>query len=142
MFAYLFLSTAYAGTRIKTYGVLMFGFLTGGGIASIAPQDAVEAAGKGEIILLDVRDLSEVRATGKAKGALHIPMMLLQSKADPRHPECDPKLATDKTIAIYCASGARSGAAGKMLSQMGYEDVRNLGGLHGWARAGGAIERG
>ncbi|MCF3596228.1 sulfurtransferase [Rhodobacteraceae bacterium LMO-12] len=119
----------------------MFGFLMGGGLPKIAADEAVKGARDGSITVIDVRDHREIAATGKAKGAKHIPMMLLRTKCDPRHPEFDASLDTGKTIALYCATGARSASAGRMLLQLGFKDVRNIGGLNTWVRGGGQIER-
>jgi rhodanese-related sulfurtransferase len=41
---------------------------------------------------------------------------------------------------LYCASGGRSALAGKVLIDMGYTDVRNLGGFQAWVDDGGAVE--
>ncbi len=111
-------------------------------VAALAPEEAVRRAQAGEMVLVDVRDVSEVKATGKARGARHIPLMLLQTRADPRSPECDPALKAGRPVAVYCASGARSQMAAGMLMQMGHGEVYNIGGLSDWARAGGEIEQG
>lgn len=120
----------------------MFGFLTGGGVTRISPDEAVKGAANGTVTVIDVREKIEISASGKAKGALHIPMVLLRTKCDPRHPEFATDLDTNKTVAIYCATGARSASAARMLTHLGFKDVRNLGNLNNWARAGGEIERG
>ena len=119
----------------------MFGFFNGGSVPRIAPIEAVRGARDGSVTVIDVREMGEVAVTGKASGAKHIPMMLLQSKCDPRHPEFDATLDTDKTVAVYCATGARSSQASALLSRMGFKDVRNLGGLQDWLRGGGTTER-
>ena len=119
----------------------MFGFFTGGGVPKITANDAVRGAQDGSVTVIDVREHGEVMVTGKAKGAKHIPLMLLSSKCDPRHPEFDASLDPDKTVAIYCATGARSASAGQMLTQFGFKDVRNLGGVQDWVHGGGALER-
>jgi len=119
----------------------MFQFLMGGRVDRITPQEVMDAQKTGDIVVIDVRDHGEVTMTGKAKGAKHIPTVLLASRANPAHPERDPDLSPEKTIALYCASGARSHSAGQILQRLGYTDVRNMGGLHDWARAGGEIER-
>jgi rhodanese-related sulfurtransferase len=119
----------------------MFGFLMGSSVPKIAGDEAVKGAADGSVTVIDVREHGEVAATGKARGAKHIPLMLLSSKCDPRHPEFDVSLETEKTIVIYCATGARSASAGQMLSQFGFKDVRNLGGLNDWVRGGGGTER-
>lgn len=102
--------------------------------------EAIARVAAGEMTLIDVRDHSEL-AGGRAKGALHIPLMRLPTMADPRHPDAHPDLDTDKPVALYCASGARSGMALNVLRKLGYREVHNLGGLAHWAAAGGAVLR-
>ncbi|MGE0120790.1 MAG: rhodanese-like domain-containing protein [Dongiaceae bacterium] len=41
---------------------------------------------------------------------------------------------------LYCAAGGRAALAGKTLKDLGYPDVRNLGGFQDWQAAGGAVE--
>jgi len=118
----------------------MFGFF-GKAAEQISGVDAVSQAKAGKLVLLDVRDAQELAQTGRAKGALHIPLILLNMQADPASPECNAKLNIDKPIAIYCATGARSGMAARHLTKMGYKTVYNLGGLGNWANAGGRLER-
>lgn len=108
---------------------------------ALSAQDAIAMSKKGEIAIIDVRDISELNQTGKAKTAHHIPLMLLQSQANPSHPEFNKALDTSKPVAIYCASGARSGMAVRTLLKMGFESVHNIGGLMHWHRAGGELER-
>lgn len=120
----------------------MFSFLkasSGPRVERIAGADAVARAQKGELIVIDVRDINELRASGKAKGALHIPLMLLKAKADPASNELMKGLSVDKPVALYCASGARSQAAGNMMLQMGYKEVYNIGGLGDWKAGGGLV---
>lgn len=110
-------------------------------VKKVSAQDAVSMAAAGEITLLDVRDHNEVASSGKAKGAIHIPLFQLQQKADPRHPEFHADLKTDKPVAVYCASGARSEMARRALSGFGFAEVHNIGGLYHWQSAGGECER-
>jgi rhodanese-related sulfurtransferase len=116
----------------------MFGFLSAAK-SGMSAQDAVAGAEDGTVTILDVRDLGEVTQTGIANGAVHIPLMRLRDMADPRHPDFHPSLKTSDKIAVYCASGARSHSAKSILSQLGYNDVHNIGGLSHWVRAGGAV---
>ncbi|MGB0960909.1 MAG: rhodanese-like domain-containing protein [Halocynthiibacter sp.] len=115
----------------------MFGFLKSG--PTLSPVDAVSMVKKGTLQLIDIRDISEVKTSGIAKGATHIPLMMVNVKADPRHPEFDETLDPSKPTAVYCASGARSFIAVRQLKKLGYEDVHNLGGLGHWQQAGGKI---
>lgn len=118
---------------------MMFMFRQARG-SGLTPQEAVAGVKDGSVIVIDVRDHGELAMSGKAKGALHIPLMRLRDMADPRHPDFCKALSTDAKIAVYCASGARSNAAASMLKQLGYTDVHNIGGLSHWAQAGGAVE--
>jgi len=107
----------------------------------LSMTDAVEQVADGTLILIDVRDGNELAQTGKADGAIHLPLMSFQMKTDPRSPEVMPELCVDTPIGIYCATGARSGMAARAMMQMGYKTVHNLGGLGNWANAGGKIVR-
>lgn len=91
-------------------------------------------------VLVDVRDGTEVLASGKAKGALAIPRGSLESRADPESPNHNPALRKDRPVILYCAGGGRAALAGKTLHEMGYTDVRNLGGFKDWVAGGGAVE--
>jgi len=91
-------------------------------------------------LVVDVRDGTEVLASGKVKGAVHAQRGLIEFKADAEMPSHDPEFRKDRTVIVYCASGGRSALAGKTLKDMGYTDVRNLGGFKGWVDAGGEVE--
>ncbi|MCF6272512.1 MAG: sulfurtransferase [Rhodobacteraceae bacterium] len=108
-------------------------------VQGIAPADAVAKANNNEAIVIDVRDINELMSSGTAKGALHIPLMMMQTKADPRHPEFHPELNVDKPVILFCASGARSGMAAQALLANGFKEVYNLGGLMHWHQGGGQV---
>ena len=110
-------------------------------VPMIAPEEAAALVAQGKAVVVDVRDGTEVQASGKVKGALHVPRGLLEFKADPESPMYEPSFQKTKTIILYCASGGRSALAGKTLKDMGYADVRNLGGFQDWMMSGGAVER-
>ena len=119
----------------------MFSFLRPSSGPACPPVAEIAAAvARGEMLLIDVRDPGEVRASGLAAGAVNIPLSILHLKADPTAP--DAALAPGKPVVLYCASGARSGMAARMLRQMGYDPVWNLGGLQDWIAAGGPVQRG
>ncbi len=40
---------------------------------------------------------------------------------------------------LHCASGGRAALAGKLLRDMGYAEVWNLGGLKDWKDGGGSV---
>ncbi|MCV2870464.1 rhodanese-like domain-containing protein [Defluviimonas sp. WL0002] len=111
------------------------------GADRISTQDAVARAGNGTLVLIDVREAGEVAASGKAQGALHIPLALVRLRCDPNAPDCPDLLSRDGAVALYCASGGRSQMAAQMLRDLGYAEVYNIGGLGDWIAAGGKLER-
>ncbi len=103
----------------------------------LSVADVAAEVAQGKMLLIDVREVAEAKASGVAQGATLIPLSLLGLKADPKHPDCE--LPNGLPIAVYCASGGRSGMAADALKRLGYEPVFNLGGLRDWAAAGGAV---
>jgi rhodanese-related sulfurtransferase len=110
-------------------------------VPKITPAQAREMIGKGNTLVLDVRDAPEVEKSGKVAGALHVSRGMLEFRADPESPYHDKNFAKDKTVILYCASGGRAALAGKLLKDMGYGQVFNIGGFKDWAESGGAIEK-
>jgi rhodanese-related sulfurtransferase len=90
--------------------------------------------------VVDVRDAPEVEKSGKVAGAVNVSRGTLEFRADPESPYHDKNFAKDKTIIIYCASGGRSALGGKVLKEMGYDRVYNLGAFKDWAETGGTVE--
>ena len=110
-------------------------------VSRVTPAQAREMMAKGNTLVVDVRDGTEVAASGKVAGAVHVSRGMLEFRADPESPYHDKNFAKDKTVILYCASGGRSALAGKVLKDMGYGQVFNLGAFKDWAESGGAIEK-
>ncbi|MGV8987015.1 MAG: rhodanese-like domain-containing protein [Cypionkella sp.] len=119
----------------------MFNFLRS---APAKPQmslkDVMAKVAAGEVLLIDVRERGELHSSGTAKGSLHIPVSLIAMKADPKGPDFDKRFKADKPIAVFCASGGRSGMAAQALQRLGY-DATNIGGFSTWVQAGGPVIR-
>ena len=109
-------------------------------VPKITTAEAQALVAAGHAVIVDVRDSAELAQTGKAMGALHIPRGSLEFRADATTSYHDPRLDPNKTVILYCAAGSRAALAGKVLQDMGYLDVRNLGGFKDWTDAGGAVE--
>jgi len=90
---------------------------------------------------VDVRDAPELQAGGKVKGALNVSRGMLEFRADADTPYHDKSFSKDRPIILYCASGGRSALSGKVLKDMGYEQVYNLGAFKDWEAAGGEVEK-
>lgn len=92
-------------------------------------------------VLVDVREPQEVRQGGQASGAINLPLGELAQRATPATPTCHPDLGTGRPVIVYCATGARSGMAAKILKKLGHAEVYNMGSLAAWTSAGGAVQR-
>lgn len=82
----------------------------------------VQANDTTSTMVIDVRTREEFSG-GAYPGAVNIPLDELANRVNElgKNPE--------RPIVVYCASGARSAYAQKMLSQLGYHQVKNGGGL-------------
>lgn len=110
-------------------------------VPRVTPEQAKEMIAKGNTLVVDVRDAPEVEKSGKIAGAIHVSRGMLEFRADPETPYHDKNFAKDKTVILYCASGGRSALGGKVLKDMGYPNVYNLGAFKDWAEGGGAIDK-
>lgn len=105
-------------------------------VPKISTADAQAKMAQGAL-LLDIRDAPELQANGAAIGSHHIPRGMLEFRADPATPFHDPELRFDRPVILHCASGGRAALAGKLLKDMGYSEVHNLGGFGEWQTDGG-----
>ena len=73
-------------------------------------------------IIIDVRTESEW-LSGRLQGASHITLSEIKNKIKVFEPN------QDAEILLYCRSGNRSGKAKTILEDMGYTNVKNIGGI-------------
>jgi rhodanese-related sulfurtransferase len=110
-------------------------------VPRLTPEQGREMIARGNTLVVDVRDAPELEQSGKVAGAINVSRGMLEFRADPESPYHDKNFVRDKTVLVYCASGGRSALSGKVLKDMGYERVYNLGAFKDWVAAGGAIEK-
>jgi rhodanese-related sulfurtransferase len=110
-------------------------------VPKISPDEARKLIAERNALVIDVRDAPEVAASGKVPGAVNISRGMLDFRADADTPYHNAELTKDRPIIVYCASGGRSALSGKLLKDMGYPEVFNLGGFKDWAESGGAVEK-
>ncbi len=109
-------------------------------VPDITPDEVKSLIGREDVLIVDVRDDGEVAASGKVKGAVHVTRGMLEFRADETTPYHNEAFSKEKTVILYCASGGRSALGGKALLDLGYTDVRNLGGFPAWVEAGGDVD--
>jgi rhodanese-related sulfurtransferase len=110
-------------------------------VPKITAARAQQMMATGKTLVVDVRDAPEVEKSGKLAGALNVSRGMLEFRADPESPYHDKSFAKDKAVILYCASGGRSALGGKVLKDMGYTEVYNLGAFKDWVESGGAVDK-
>lgn len=110
-------------------------------VPRVTPQEAKALIDGGNTLVVDVRDGTEVAASGKVAGAVHVSRGLLEFRADSGLPSHDPRFDKGRTVLVYCASGGRSALSGKTLLDLGFTDVRNLGAFKDWVDAGLPVDK-
>ena len=98
-------------------------------IKVMSPEQVKDAYDKGEVTLIDVRDIRELWKEGTIKDSIHIPRGMLEFWLDPQSSYFQEKKIGDiKNIVLFCALGFRSALATKALKEMGFNNVANANG--------------
>jgi len=127
----LFAATSLPLAALVLLALLLSGCSEGSGAApALSAREAKELLDSrpGQVLVLDVRTPDEV-ARGTLPGAVVLDFY------DPSFKTRLGALDRSKTILVYCHSGGRSAAAVTMMREMGFGDVRHLGGgIVEWVR--------
>ena len=83
-------------------------------------------------LIIDVRETSEIEATGLIKNAVNIPKSIIDANFDHSLIKDHLNNNEDITILVYCAVGIRSAFVGHFLFNQGYKNIFNLGGYAEW----------
>ena len=95
-------------------------------IITMSPEQVKSSYDKGEITLIDVRDIRELWKEGTIKESIHIPRGMLEFWLDPQSSYYqEKKIGEMKNIVLFCALGFRSALATKTLKEMGFDNVAN-----------------
>ncbi len=110
-------------------------------VPAITPAEASQAIKSNpDALVIDVRDAADIPATGIIPGAVNISLGTLTFKADNQVPPewRDPNLANrSRPIITVCYSGKMGALAAKLLTDMGFTNVRSIkGGTVAWKEAG------
>lgn len=109
-------------------------------IETLSVGDAKNLAVQGDIQLVDLRDIRELKREGRIDGAVHVPRGMLEFWIDPESPYHKAELATKKKLVFFCAAGWRSALATKTAKDMGFKNVAHIdGGFGAWREAGAPI---
>lgn len=111
-------------------------------IETLSVEEARAAQASGAL-LVDLRDVRELKREGKIPGSYHVPRGMLEFWIDPESPYHHDALTSADRLVLYCNLGWRSALAAKALQEMGLENVSHIGGgLDAWKDRGGPVEGG
>ena len=97
---------------------------------------------RGDVQVLDLRDVRERKKLGFIPGSMHVPRGMLEFWLDPTSHYYSGKVDPMKRIIVYCAGGQRSALAADVLKSMGFPSVAHLEvGFNGWVEAGRPVDK-
>ena len=109
-------------------------------VPRVSFEEAINIISTTNTLIIDVRETSEIEATGLIKNAVNIPKSIIDANFDHSLIKNYLNDNEDITILVYCAVGIRSALVGHKLLKDGYRKVLNLGGFSEWASNGGLID--
>jgi rhodanese-related sulfurtransferase len=111
-------------------------------IETMTAQETIAAAGRDDVVIVDIRDPREIEREGRIPGSFSCTRGMLEFWVDPQSPYAKPIFQQDKKFIFHCAGGMRSALAAKTAHDMGLKPVAHLGGgFAAWRDAGGAVEK-
>jgi rhodanese-related sulfurtransferase len=110
-------------------------------IEEVDPDQLMARLGKGDFIIVDVRDIREIERDGRIPGSFHCPRGMLEFWIDPASPYFKPIFGEAKRFVFHCTLDWRSALATQTAQRMGMANVAHLkGGFKAWKAAGGPVE--
>ncbi|MCB0194853.1 MAG: rhodanese-like domain-containing protein [Anaerolineae bacterium] len=111
-------------------------------IETLPVEEVLKLQGDPDVIIVDLRDVRELKREGFIPGSYHAPRGMLEFWVDPDSPYHKTIFASGKHFIFYCNLGWRSALAAKVVQDMGLERVSHIGGgFDAWQQAGGPVER-
>ena len=111
-------------------------------IETLSPVEAKQKLEQDGVLLVDLRDVREVKREGRIPNSLHVPRGMLEFWIDPESPYYRSEFDGVSEIVLYCNKGWRSALAAQSLQNMGIDGVAHIqGGLERWQADIGDIEQ-
>lgn len=117
---------------------ILLNFVFANPVESIKPLEAQKMQQEKKAIIVDVRELDELKA-GMVKDAVSAPLSTMKDKKE----EWEKIVSTfpkNETVIVYCKSGRRAGIVGEELLKKGFK-VLNMGGFESWEKAGLPVDK-
>ena len=110
-------------------------------VEKIDINEAIEKHSSNSATFVDVRDSAEIDKTGTIKNALRIPRGMIEFVADDSTAIYNPNLKKEDEIILICGTGGQAALTGKTMKEMGYQNVKNAGGIGDWEKNNGPMDK-
>ena len=110
-------------------------------VTTVSIEEAQALLDSPDHVFVDLRDIRELKRSGKIPGAFSCPRGMLEFWIDPDSPYHKEIFNQDKTYLLYCASALRSALSAQVAMEMGLTPVAHIaGGFSAWLKADTPIE--
>jgi rhodanese-related sulfurtransferase len=110
-------------------------------ITTISTSEVEAKRGQPGVMLIDLRDIRELKREGRIPNTLHIPRGMLEFWIDPASPYYKADFDNATELVLFCNKGWRSALAAHSLYRMGVEGVSHMdGGMTKWQEDGFEVE--
>ena len=110
-------------------------------VEKIDINEAIEKHSSNSATFVDVRDSAEINKTGTIKNALRIPRGMIEFIADDSTAIYNTNLKKEDEIILICGAGGQAALTGKTMKEMGYQNVKNAGGIGDWEKNNGPMDK-
>src|SRR3954462_7589718 len=110
---------------------------------ALSAFDAIKSLGRPDILLVDLREISERAKHGTISGALHAPYLGIAESLKPGGMLREVAAATGRRVVFFCAFGERSAMAVAAAKSAGLTNTAHIeGGIDAWKKVGGPVAMG
>jgi glyoxylase-like metal-dependent hydrolase (beta-lactamase superfamily II)/rhodanese-related sulfurtransferase len=110
---------------------------------ALSALDAIKSLGRPDILLVDLREVSERAKHGTISGALHAPYPGIAESLKPGGMLHEVAAATGRRVVFFCAFGERSAMAVAAAKNAGLANTAHIeGGIDAWKKIGGPVVMG
>lgn len=121
----LIIIMSFTGCGSKTDTAKLGQDIDGQGYKSITPQEVIDIIGSEGVYLIDVREIEEF-SKSHIDGAINIPLSNLTQTVEGQIAD------KDSILIVYCQGGIRSAKSARLLFNMEYINVFDVGGIDNW----------